>query len=80
MVLLGFCLVNFVLVLLMLDMLLLCNIVLFIVSAAYTNSEIGYISAVIVLGVAAADTAVGLGLFILYFRSTQTISIIGNKS
>jgi NADH-quinone oxidoreductase subunit K len=66
---------HFILVLVFLDLLLLANVLLFILVTILTLNPIGYIAALIVLGVAAADTAIGLGLFILYFRSTNEISI-----
>lgn len=69
------CLSHFVLVLMLLDLLLLCNIILFVLASIYTGTSSGYVAAVLVLGVAAADTAVGLGLFILYFKATNLVSI-----
>jgi NADH-quinone oxidoreductase subunit K len=66
---------HFILVLVFLDLLLLANVILFILVTILTLNPVGYISALLVLGVAAADTAIGLGLFILYFKSTNQISI-----
>jgi NADH-quinone oxidoreductase subunit K len=66
---------HFILVLVFLDLLLIANILIFILSTIVTQNPIGYITALIVIGVAAADTAIGLGLFILYFRSTNQVSI-----
>ena len=63
-----------------LDLLLLANVLIFIIVTILTLNPIGYISALVILGVAAADTAVGLGLFILYFKSTNQISIENNLS
>lgn len=65
----------FILVLVFLDFLLLSSILLFILYSQITNNPIGYSSALLILGVAAADTAVGLGLFILYFKTTNKVSI-----
>ena len=42
--------------------------ILFIMYTILTQNAIGYSYALILLGVAAADTAVGLGLFILFFK------------
>lgn len=66
---------HFVLVLVFLDLLLLANVLLFILVTILTHNPVGYISAIIILGVAAADTAIGLGLFILYFKNTGRVSI-----
>lgn len=51
----------------------------------YTTEDIrpvininGYSFALLTLGVAAADTAVGLGLFIIYYKATGEISIKNN--
>lgn len=65
----------FILVLVFLDLLLLTNILLFIIYTLLTNNPVGYCNALIILGVAAADTAVGLGLFILFFKTTNSVSI-----
>jgi NADH-quinone oxidoreductase subunit K len=66
---------HFILVLVFLDLLILSNILLFVLSTVITQNPVGYISAIIVIGVAAADTAVGLGLFILYYKTTNQVSI-----
>lgn len=70
---------HFILVLIFLDLLLLTNILLFAVHTIVTHNPIGYNYALIVLGIAAADTAVGLGLFILYYKATSRVSIKENK-
>lgn len=66
---------HFIIVLVFLDILLLTSILLFIVYTLLTQNPIGYSYALIILGVAAADTAVGLGLFILFFKTTNNVSI-----
>jgi NADH-quinone oxidoreductase subunit K len=66
---------HFIIVLVFLDLLLLTSILLFIVYTLLTQNSIGYSYALIILGVAAADTAVGLGLFILFFKTTNNVSI-----
>lgn len=66
---------HFILVLVFLDLLLLSNILLFVLSTIVTQNPVGYVAALLVLGVAAADTAVGLGLFVLYFKTTNQVSI-----
>lgn len=66
---------HFIIALVFLDLLLLTSILLFIIYTVLTNQAIGYSYALIILGVAAADTAVGLGLFILFFKTTNKVSI-----
>ena len=66
---------HFILVLIFLDVLILINIILLCVSTIVTANPVGYITALFILGVAAADTAVGLGLFILYFKTTNKFSV-----
>jgi len=66
---------HFIISLIFLDLLLLTSILLFIVYTVLTHQAIGYSYALIILGVAAADTAVGLGLFILFFKTTNKVSI-----
>jgi NADH:ubiquinone oxidoreductase subunit K len=41
-----------------------------------SNYSIGFIYALLLIGVAATDTAVGLGLFILYFKTSNKVSIL----
>ena len=65
-----------ILILIFLDILLLANILLFIIYTILTYNSIGYSYALICLVVAAAETSIGLGLFILYYKSTGKISII----
>jgi len=66
---------HFIIVLVFLDLLLITNILLFTVYTLLTQNPVGYSYALVILRVAAADTAVGLGLFILYFKSTGNVSI-----
>lgn len=66
---------HFVIVLIFLDLLLLVNILLFIFYTQATSQVIGYNYALLLIGVAAADTAVGLGLFILYYKTQGSVSI-----
>ena len=74
-VLLTLALDHFIITLVFLDLLLLTNILLFALYTMLTQNVIGYSYALIILGIAAADTAVGLGLFILYFKTTNEVSI-----
>lgn len=66
---------HFIIVLVFLDILILTNIIIFIVYTLLSQNPVGYSYALIILGVAAADTAVGLGLFILFFKTTNNVSI-----
>ncbi len=66
---------HFIIVLVFLDILILTNIIIFIVYTLLSQNPLGYSYALIILGVAAADTAVGLGLFILFFKTTNNVSI-----
>jgi NADH-quinone oxidoreductase subunit K len=69
---------HFILTLLFLDLLLLANVLLFMF-VGFENGIgakiLGYNYALVVLGVAAADTAVGLGLGILYYKATGKVSL-----
>ena len=66
---------HFLITLLFLDLLLLVNILLLIFCAQVTANDVGYNYALLLLGVAAADTSVGLGLFILYFKTFGSVSV-----
>jgi NADH:ubiquinone oxidoreductase subunit K len=66
---------HFIIVLIFLDLLLLVNILLLIIYTQITTEVIGYNYALLLLGVAASDTAVGLGLFILYYKTQGVVSI-----
>ena len=66
---------HFIVVLLFLDLLLLVNIILFVFFTQLTGDSVGYAMALLLLGVAAADTAVGLGLFMVYYKTTQLTSL-----
>jgi NADH:ubiquinone oxidoreductase subunit K len=48
---------------------------MFIVYTILTGNSIGYSHALLILGIAAADTAVGLGLFLVYHKATNSVSI-----
>lgn len=66
---------HFILVLIFLDLILLLNIILFVVYTQLTGELLGYNYALLLLGVAAADTAVGIGLFILYFKTHGVVDL-----
>jgi len=67
-----------ILILIFLDILVLANIILFIFYTLITYNSSGYSFAVLCLVIAAAETTIGLGLFILYYKSTGKTSIINN--
>jgi NADH:ubiquinone oxidoreductase subunit K len=67
---------HYLILLIFLDVLLLSNILILLLYTVIFQSALGYIYALLLLGVAATDTALGLGLFILYFKSTGRVSVI----
>lgn len=69
---------HFIILLVFLDLLLLASLLVFVVFSILTNTTVGYNYALLVFGIAAADTAVGLGLFILYYKTTNNVSINDN--
>jgi NADH:ubiquinone oxidoreductase subunit K len=66
---------HFLIVLIFLDLLLLINILMLVFYTSLFGDSLGYIYALLLLGVAATDTALGLGLFILYFKATGKTAI-----
>ena len=67
---------HYLILLIFLDLLLLSNILLLIFYTVIFKSALGYSYALLLLGVAATDTALGLGLFILQFKATGKVSIL----
>ena len=59
--------------LIFLDLLLLTNILLLVCYTIFTGNPVGYCYGLLLIGVAAADTAVGLGLFIMFFKATGAV-------
>ncbi len=55
-------------------MLLAVNFI-FLVSSVYLDDRIGQIFALLVLTVAAAETSIGLGILIVYYRTQGSIAI-----
>ena len=66
---------HFIVLLVFLDLLILINVIIIIIIGLFSNNDICYAYALIALAVGACDTAVGLGLCLLYFKATFTISI-----
>jgi NADH:ubiquinone oxidoreductase subunit K len=69
-------LTHFILTSIILDLLILINIVIFVWASALTINLLGYNLALLLLAVGAAETAIGLGIFIVYFKSTRDASIL----
>jgi NADH:ubiquinone oxidoreductase subunit K len=69
---------HFIILLVFLDLLLLTSLLVFVIFSVLTHRTVGYNYALLVFGIAAADTAVGLGLFILYYKTTNNVSINDN--
>ena len=55
-------------------MLLAVNFI-FLVSSVYLDDRIGQIFALLVLTVAAAETSIGLGILVVYYRTQGSIAI-----
>nr|WEL36010.1 NADH dehydrogenase subunit 4L [Phaeocystis rex] len=66
---------NVILVLISIELMLLAINFIFIVSSVYLDDRIGQIFALLVLTVAAAETSIGLGLLIVYYRILGSVSI-----
>ncbi len=67
---------HFLVILIFLDLLLLSNILLLILYTVVFINALGYVYALLLIGVAATDTALGIGLFILYFKSTGQVALL----
>jgi len=65
----------FLTVLLFLDLLILEIIIGLSVLGNITNVPILFSTALLLLGVAAAETAIGLGLFIVYYRAFNRVDL-----
>jgi NADH:ubiquinone oxidoreductase subunit K len=66
---------NFVIILISLDMMLLSCAFGFIIAAFLLRDSAGYFYALFLLVVAASETAIGLGLLILFFQVTGQSSL-----
>lgn len=66
---------HFIILLVFLDLLLLTSLLVCIVFTVVSQDPLGYNYALLIFGIAAADTAVGLGLFILFFKTTNNVSV-----
>jgi NADH-quinone oxidoreductase subunit K len=66
---------NFVVILLSLEIILLAVNVNFISYSIYLDDLLGHIYALIILAVAASESAIGLALLIVYYRARGIITI-----
>ena len=66
---------NIILILISVELMLLAVNFIFLVSSVYLDDRIGQIFALLVLTVAAAETSIGLGILIVYYRTQGSIAI-----
>ena len=66
---------NAILVLISVELMLLAINFIFLVSSVYLDDRIGQIFALLILTVAAAESSVGLGLLVVYYRIQGSVSI-----
>ena len=68
---------NILMTLMSIELMLLAINLLFIVFSALLDNIVGQIFALYVLTIAAAESAIGLAIFIIYFKEKQTIFLDG---
>ena len=66
---------NAILILISVELLLLSINFIFLVGSVYLDDRIGQIFALLILTVAAAESSIGLGLLIVYYRTQGSVSI-----
>jgi NADH-quinone oxidoreductase subunit K len=66
---------NIILILISVELMLLAVNFIFLVSSVYLDDRIGQIFALLVLTVAAAETSIGLGILVVYYRTQGSIAI-----
>ena len=66
---------NVITILMSIELMLLAVNFIFLVSSVYLDDRIGQIFALLVLTVAAAETSIGLGILIVYYRTQGSIAI-----
>jgi NADH-quinone oxidoreductase subunit K len=66
---------NAILVLISVELMLLAINFIFLVSSVYLDDRIGQIFALLILTVAAAESSIGLGLLVVYYRIQGSVSI-----
>ena len=66
---------NILVMLMSLEMLFLASSALFIYSSIYLDDIVGQIFAILILTVAASESAIGLAILVIYYRIRSTISV-----
>tara|TARA_B110001452_G_scaffold261192_1_gene259683 strand:+ start:645 stop:947 length:303 start_codon:yes stop_codon:yes gene_type:complete len=66
---------NVILILISVELMLLAINFIFLVSSVYLDDRIGQIFALLVLTVAAAESSIGLGILVVYYRTQGSIAI-----
>ena len=66
---------NVILILISIELMLLAINFLLLVSSVYLDDRIGQIFALLILTIAAAESSIGLGLLIVYYRVSGSASI-----
>lgn len=66
---------NAILILISVELMLLAINFIFLVSSVYLDDRIGQIFALLILTVAAAESSIGLGLLVVYYRIKGSVSI-----
>ena len=66
---------NAILILISVELMLLAINFVFLTSSIYLDDRIGQIFALLILTVAAAESSIGLGLLVVYYRVQGSVSI-----
>jgi NADH:ubiquinone oxidoreductase subunit K len=66
---------NVILVLVSVELMLLAINFMFLISSVYLDDRIGQIFALLVLTVAAAESSIGLGILVVYYRIRGTVTV-----
>jgi len=66
---------NAILILISVELMLLAINFIFLVSSVYLDDRSGQIFALLILTVAAAESSIGLGLLVVYYRIKGSVSI-----
>jgi NADH:ubiquinone oxidoreductase subunit K len=66
---------NVILVLVSVELMLLAVNFMFLISSVYLDDRIGQIFALLVLTVAAAESSIGLGILVVYYRIRGTVTV-----
>ena len=66
---------NAILILISVELMLLAINFIFLTSSIYLDDRIGQIFALLILTVAAAESSIGLGLLVVYYRMQGSVSI-----